>query len=147
MISDESHLRHMKKSLALSLLVFALTLAANAKKHPNPADYNLTAHLTAVDREQGYKSSGSVSTDDDGKVSGSSRGRTFTYLIYTVKIEGKPVTYQMQYTARWAFHRDNRLHLGDYKAQWKNGSTLDVLLTDDKGEEKTESLLVIGEQN
>lgn len=137
----------MKQALVVSLLVLALTLAASAKKHLNPADYNLTVHLTAVDREQGYRSSGSVSTDDDGKVSGSSQGRTFTYLIYTVKIEGKPVTYQMQYTARWAFHKNNRLHLGDYKAYWKNSTTLDVLLTDDKGEEKTESLLVVGEQN
>jgi len=136
----------MNKSLAVSLLVLALTLAASAKKHPNPADYNLTVHLTAVDREQGYRSSGSVSTDDDGKVSGSSQGRTFTYLIYTVKIDGKPITYTMQYTARWTFHKDNRLHLGDYKAYWKNSTTLEVLLTDDKGEEKSESLLVVGEQ-
>jgi hypothetical protein len=135
----------MKKALVVSLLVLALTLAASAKKI-NPADFNLTIHLTAVDREQGYKSNGRVDTDSDGKVSGSSHGRTFTYLIYTVKIEGKPVTYQMQYTARWGFHKDNRLHLGDYKAYWKNSTTLDVLLTDDKGREKTESLLVVGEQ-
>lgn len=137
----------MKEAIVVSLVVIALTLAASAKKHPNPADYNLAVHLTAVDREQGYRSNGSVSTDSDGNVSGSSHGRTFTYLIYTVKIEGKPTTYKMEYTARWVFHSDSRLHLGDYKAYWKNSSTLEVLLTDDKGEEKTESLLVVGEQN
>jgi hypothetical protein len=135
----------MKKSLAVSLLVLALTVAVNAKKHPNTEDFNLNAHITAVNMEQGYRSSGRVSTDDDGKVSGSSSGGTYDYHVFTVKIDGSPVTYQMTYFCRFHCYVSH-LHIGDYKAYWKKDGVLKVIVTDDKGEEKATSLNVAGEQ-
>src|ERR1019366_88134 len=114
----------MKKAIVVSLIVFALTLAVSAKKNPNSEDFNLTAHITAVNVEQGYRSSGSLSTDNDGKVSGSSSGGTYDYHVFTVKIDGNPVTYQMKYFSR-GFHRYvSHLNIGDYKAFWKKDGLL-----------------------
>jgi hypothetical protein len=136
----------MKKALVVSLLVLALAVAVSAKKHPNTADFNMTAHITAVNMEQGYRSNGRVSTDDDGKVSGSSSGGTYDYHVFTVKIDGSPVTYQMKYFCRFHCYVSH-LHIGDYKACWKKDGVLEVIITDDKGEEKATSLTVSGEQN
>src|SRR5712692_8978127 len=133
----------MKKTIVVLLVVLALTLAASAKSKPQTSDFNLTARITAVSTHQEYSSSGSVSTNDDGKVSGSSNGNTFTVYIFTVKIDGDPITYQMQRSAGWTKHM---LHIGDYKGCWK-GHVLEVILTDDKGKEKTQSLFVVGEQH
>ncbi len=108
------------------------------------SDFSLTAHITAVNTHQEYSSSGSTSTNDDGKVSGSSSGSTSTVYTFTVKIDGDPITYQMQRSAGWNKHM---LHLGDYKGCWKKGHVLEVILADDNGKEKTQSLFVVGEQN
>ena len=134
----------MKKIVIVLFALLALASVASAKKHPNTEDFNLTAHVTAVNGEQRFSSHGSVDTDSEGKVSGSSHGSTYNVLIYTVKIEGKPVIYQME-GHNYGF-RHAALHLGDYKARWKNGRILEVLYLNDKDEEKVRDLLVDGEQ-
>jgi len=138
----------MQKGIVVSLLILALTLAASAKKHTNTEDFNLTVHVASVQSEQGCRSSGSVSTDNDGKVSGDSSGGSYSYLVYTVKIEGSPVTYKMgnDYAMR-GFHHIENLHIGDYKAHWKNSTILEVLYLNDKDKEKVQHLRVVGEQN
>ncbi|MGC2245501.1 MAG: hypothetical protein WA609_02760 [Terriglobales bacterium] len=136
----------MKKHSVVPLLVLVLTLAASANKHPNSAAFNLTAHITAVNMEQGYRSSGRVSSDDDGKVSGSSSGGTYDYHVFTVKLDGSPITYKMKYFCRFHCYVSH-LHIGDYKAYWKKDGVLEVIITDDKGGEKATSLTVAGEQN
>jgi hypothetical protein len=61
-----------------------------------------------------------------------------------VKIDGDPITYQMERSAGWHTHT---LHIGDYKGCWKKGHDLEVILADDNGKEKTQPLIVVGEQN
>jgi hypothetical protein len=83
----------VKKIAIVLFALLVLASVAGAKKH-DPADFKLTAHITAVNSEQEYSSRGSVDTDKDGKASGSSSGSTYSVLVYTVKIEGSSITYQ-----------------------------------------------------
>jgi hypothetical protein len=123
----------MKETIVASLIVFALTISASAKKRPlDPADFPLIVHVTSVDHEQGYAAN-------------TEKGTTYTYLVYTVKIEGDPVIYQVRFFPRWVWQYDLGLSIGDYKARWENGA-LEVLLTYDNGKKKrAEPLKVIGQ--
>lgn len=110
----------MKNIISTIAVLLLLTVAVSAKKHPDIEDFNLTAHITSIQSAHGYQSSGSlsISTDDDGKVSGrgDSGGESYSYLVYTVTIDGTPITYQMgnAYAMRGMRHT-TELHLGDYK--------------------------------
>ncbi len=134
----------MNKSLVVSLLVLALAVVVSAKEHPE--DFTLTVHVTAVQSDHGYSSNGSLATNADGKVSGSSSGQSYNYSVYTVKIDGSPVTYQMGNTfAMNGRHNVPSLHIGDYKGRWKN-NILELLYLTDKDKDKVQHLRVIGEQ-
>jgi hypothetical protein len=130
------------KFMLVVLLVLAVTLAVSAK-HLDTDDFNLTAHITAVNVQQGYESHGRTSTDENGNVTGSSHGKTYDYRIFTVKIDGNPITYQMRCTS---FNCESQLHINNYNARWKKEGILEVILTNDKGKEKTINLRVVGEQ-
>ena len=99
----------MKTLAAMALLLFACTQAASKDKD----DFPLRLHVTAVEQQSGTNE---IRTNSAGKIRG---GDTYFRNLYTVTIDGDPVTYKV--TMNRADHilnvEDTLLHVGDYPAR------------------------------
>ena len=120
-------MKHQNRLFAAILaLTFVVGQFAGAKDKNN---FELNAHVSSMGHEPKYTQS-------------ETGGFTFDVPVFTVKIDGNPLTYQM------LGRRRSSLHVGmAISARWKNnGRFLDVQYTDEKGKEKTEELRVVGEE-
>ncbi|MGC2196938.1 MAG: hypothetical protein WA628_19845, partial [Terriglobales bacterium] len=90
-------------------------------------------------------SGGGVYTDYNGKVHGSgvSGGGTRSYHLMMAEIDGK--TYGLK--NKLSEQRKGWLPVGDYKGRWVKGNrAVEVLVTNEKGKERTEELEIVSEE-
>jgi hypothetical protein len=127
----------------LPLLAFAQAAAAKDKD-----DFPLKLHITAVEMQQGTAPvTGNGSTDSNGNYHSSvGGGQTYTWHLFTVKIDGDPVTYKLSTRAMKGFmKRAAILHIGDYSARWNKNGTLEIQYLDSKGKLEHETFRIQGE--
>ena len=139
----------MNRAYSAAFLFALLSIPAFPQKN----DFPLTVHITAVTAEQGQHGVvGHGSTDSNGNYSSTvSGGGTYTWKLYTARIEGDQKTYglstpRMHYkggkglavaTMGWsiiATARPNHwLHIGEYNGRWNQDGTLEIQFIDEKG--------------
>jgi hypothetical protein len=151
------------RGLLVTTIGLALTVpCAQAKKQE---DFPLTIHITEIDARQGIHSvSGSGRTDSNGNYSSDvSGGGSYTYHVFTVRIDGDPKIYQFSASTHFtkketalavatdgvsllAKHRAALLGIGDYHAHWNKNGTLEVQYINDKGKPTSEVFSMLSER-
>jgi hypothetical protein len=121
------------KTLLACLVLLATTGVALAKDGP---DFNLTVRIVSISHEQGYWA------NDE-------RGYTYIIPIFTLRIDGDPIIYQMK-GVEGPFARSRgavQFATGSsYKAHWKNTAELEVEFTSPKGKDEIAKLIVVTSQ-
>lgn len=128
-------------------------------------DFPLPVHIVKVDMAQGQTGvSGSGHTDSDGNYSSAvSGGGSYLYHIFTVQIDGdnrelKMTSPAFHYkggkglalaTFGWSAvatsHRNEALHIGDYKGHWNKNGSLEIQFLDEKGKLKHQPFFIQAE--
>jgi hypothetical protein len=121
------------KTLLAGIILLAMASVAFAKDKP---DFDLTARFVSTSHEQGFRAN-------------EERAHTYIIPIFTIRIDGDPVIYQMKGSeGRFAWSKGSVQFVtgSSYKAHWKNSVQLEVEFTSTKGKDEVATLIVVGSQ-
>ncbi len=121
------------KTLLAGIILLATASLAFAKDKPG---YDLKVRFVSTSHEQGFRAK-------------DERAHTYIIPIFTIRIDGDPVIYQVKGSEGrfvWSKGPVQFATGSSYKAHWKNSAELEVEFTSTKGKDEVATLIVVGSQ-